>query len=109
MNSIHLDKTNFRDQVTLSEQPVLVDFYADWCAPCRSLAPVIEELAEEYQGKAKICKVNIDQARDLAAQFHVMSIPTIILFNNGHQEVDRMLGPVPKEHITKALDKYTAK
>lgn len=108
MTAIKLTGNNFNDEVMQSDKPVLVDFYADWCAPCKLIAPVIEELAHEYAGKAKICKLNVDNASNIASQFGVMGIPTIILFSNKQQEVERVVGAVSKQHLVELLDKYTA-
>lgn len=74
---------NFEEEVLKSEIPVLVDFYADWCGPCQMMAPVIEQLAGEYEGRVKIGKLNVDENPDIAVQYKVMSIPTMIIFRNG--------------------------
>ena len=88
---ITLTDQNFQDEVKAASTPVLVDFWAEWCAPCRMIAPVLDELAEEYDGKVKIGKVNVDDNRSTAAQYGVMSIPTLILFKNGEM-VEQMVG-----------------
>ena len=103
MSTINLTGSNFDNEVMQSDKLVLVDFYADWCGPCKLLAPVIEELAHEYSGKAKICKLNVDEASNVASQFGVMSIPTIIVFNEG-QEIEKMVGAVPKQRLQKLLN-----
>lgn len=100
---IHLTKDNF-EEVTGSEKPVMVDFWASWCGPCRAVAPVMEQLSEEYDGKAKIAKVNVDEQGELAAQFRVMSIPTVILFKDG-QLVEKIIGARAKEEFSKMLDR----
>jgi len=99
---ITLTDQNFQDEVKAASTPVLVDFWAEWCAPCRMIAPVLDELAEEYDGKVKIGKVNVDDNRSIAAQYGVMSIPTLILFKNGEM-VEQMVGAQPKENLAKVL------
>ena len=88
-NVIHLTSDTFND--TISKDVVLVDFFADWCGPCKMLAPFIEQLANQYDGKAKIAKLNVDECQDIAMQFGVMSIPTVIIFKNGEQ-VEQFVG-----------------
>ena len=89
---------NFDADVIKSDTPVLVDFWAQWCGPCRILAPLVDELANEFEGKVKICKLNIDDAHDIATRYGVMSIPTVMVFNNG-QIVGESVGVVPKEKL----------
>jgi len=98
MSELNLTSENFKKEVLESNLPVLVDFWAEWCMPCKQIAPVIEELAQEYEGKIKICKVNIEEAKDLAAQYEIMSIPNLVLFKNG-QQVDQLAGSVSKGTI----------
>ncbi|MFC1810641.1 thioredoxin [Patescibacteria group bacterium] len=93
---------NFKDEI--KEGVVLVDFFATWCGPCKMLAPVIEELATEYEGKAKIGKLDVDESSAIAGEFGVQSIPTLILFKDG-QEVDKMIGFQSKEVLKERLDK----
>lgn len=102
MAEITLTKDNFQQEVLESDIPVLVDFWAVWCGPCKMLAPVIEEIAAEYEGKVKVGKVNIDDEQQLAMQYGIMSIPTVILFKDG-QAVDKSIGVVPKENIVAML------
>lgn len=101
---IEVNSNNFRDEVLGSEVPVLVDFWASWCGPCRAVAPVLEELASENEGKVRIAKVNVDDNRDLASQFQVASIPSFFLFKNG-EVADRMMGAMPKGMFQSFLDR----
>ena len=103
-NVTELSDTNFEQEVTQSHTPVLVDLWAAWCGPCRLIAPVVEELAGTYRGKMKMGKVNVDDHPQLAAQFRVMNIPTLLLFKGG-QEVDRIVGVVPKEELTRRIER----
>jgi len=100
-----LSKDNFDDTVNNSEKPVFVDFWASWCGPCRAIAPVMDELAEEYDGKVVIAKVNVDNEREIAAKFRIMSIPTVILFKSG-QVVEKIVGARSKAEFKNILDKY---
>ena len=95
---IKLSSENFEKEVLKSEKPVLVDFYADWCGPCNAIAPVIEELATELDGKAKVGKINVDDNSDIAVEYNVMSIPTLIIFQNGKEE-KRLVGLRDKEEL----------
>lgn len=83
MAEIIITKDNFDNEVKNSQIPVLVDFWAPWCGPCKMLGPVVAKISEEYDGKIKVCKINVDEEEDLARQYMVMSIPTLIAFNNG--------------------------
>ena len=84
-NTLLFDEGNFEDEVLKSEVPVLVDFWAQWCGPCLMLAPTIEEIAATYAGKAKVGKVNVDEAARLASQYGIQNIPTVLIFHQGHQ------------------------
>ena len=96
-----LSSTDFDENVTLSEIPVLVDMYADWCGPCKMMAPVVEEIAEETEGQVLVCKLNVDQAMDIAQKYKVVSIPTFLIFKGG-QQTDRVICATDKEDL---LDK----
>ena len=102
MTEIHLTAENFEKEVLQSEIPVLVDFYAEWCGPCKMLSPVIDEIAKEYKGKAKIYRVNVDEEMELAQQYRVMSVPTVLVFKNG-QVSGTSIGYVGKEKLTEML------
>ncbi len=98
---------NFDAEVLQSEQPVLVDFWAEWCGPCKALAPLIDELATEYTGKAKVGKVNTDDNKDISVRFSISSIPTVILFHNG-EIVEKFVGLRGKQDFKSVLDKTVA-
>ena len=98
MNEVRLTKNNFRDEVLNSDIPVLVDFWATWCGPCRMVAPIVEEIADEYDGRIKVGKVNVGEEPELAMQFRVASIPTLMVFKNG-QLVNTAVGYRPKADI----------
>ena len=95
-------KENFNDEVIKSDIPVLVDFYADWCGPCKMMMPVVEELAKTYEGKAKVGKVNVDEQGELAEEFGVMSIPSFMVIKNG-KVVDQALGAMAKAKLEAML------
>lgn len=103
-NILNLTDTNFETEVTKSAQPVLVDFWAEWCGPCKMVAPILDELATEYDGKIKIGKVNIDDYQGLAAQFGIRAIPTLLIFKNG-QVVDQIVGLRSKKDFKGKLDR----
>ena len=100
--AMQLNEKNFSEEVLKSDVPVLVDFWAEWCMPCKMLAPVIEELSSEANGTYKVAKVNVDEAPSLAAQYEVMSIPTVLVFRNG-QITNKSLGVVPKASLLELL------
>lgn len=98
-----ITKNNFEQEVLKSDKPVLVDFWAEWCGPCRMVGPIVDEVAEEVRDKAKVFKVNIDKEPSLAQEYGVMSIPTLIVFKNG-EEVGKSVGVVSKEKIISLIE-----
>ena len=94
---------DFEKEVLQSDKPVLVDFFADWCGPCKMMAPVVEQLAEELEGKAKVGKLNIDENMDIAEKYRVMNIPTFLIFKDG-QEKERIVGAVSKNELKNKLE-----
>ena len=98
MAEIVITKDNFEAEVLKSEIPVILDFWATWCGPCRMIAPTLAEIAEEHEGKIKIGKVNVDEQMELAVQFGITAIPTLIVFQNG-QKVNQAMGVMPKAEI----------
>jgi thioredoxin 1 len=97
--------SSFTEQVLESEVPVLVDFWAPWCGPCRMVAPVVEEIAEQYEGQIKVVKLNTDENPQVASQYGIRSIPTLMIFKDG-QRVDMVVGAVPKTTLANTLEKY---
>ena len=102
-NVVEFTDTNFQSDVLDSGQPVLVDFWAPWCGPCRMIAPLVEELASEYAGSVKVGKINIDDSPQMAQKFSVNSIPTLMVFKGG-QPVETFVGVQPKNRLQRALD-----
>ena len=100
---VHLSTEDFDDVLGEASVPILVDFWAPWCMPCRMMAPVLEELAEEYDGRAIIAKVNTDENQDLATRFSVRGIPSLLIMNEGN-EVDRIVGATPAAKLKERLD-----
>ena len=100
---IALTDDNFSQEVLESKSPVLVDFWAAWCGPCRMVAPIVEEIAGEYEGRAKVCKLDVDAAQNTAAEYGIRSIPTLLIFKSG-KVADQVIGAVPKTQIVEKLD-----
>ena len=100
---VEVNGNNFKQEVLESSIPVLVDFWASWCMPCRMLAPTIEKLAEANQGKLKVCKLNTDENQHIAAQYGIQGIPTLIIFKEG-KEVGRTVGVMPKEKLQEKIN-----
>ena len=106
MTEVQFTDDNFEQEVLKeTNQPVLVDFFATWCPPCKMLGPIIEELAKDFEGKAKIGKIDVDQNKKFSGQYKVQSIPTLILFKNG-QPVETLMGLQPKDKLAELLNKH---
>ncbi|MGH7885427.1 MAG: thioredoxin [Thermodesulfobacteriota bacterium] len=101
---LELSDSIFESEVISSDMPVLVDFWAPWCGPCRALAPVIEEISKDYEGKVKVGKVNVDENPEISMKFGIRSIPTLIVFKDG-DVLEQVIGAVPKSEIEKAIQK----
>ncbi|MFA4029169.1 MAG: hypothetical protein GDYSWBUE_001885 [Candidatus Fervidibacterota bacterium] len=102
--ALELTADNFDSEILQSNLPAMVDFWAPWCGPCRLMSPIVESIAERYQGKVKVAKVNVDENPQLAVRYSIMSIPTLLFFRNG-QVVDKVIGLVPEHEIEERLNK----
>jgi thioredoxin 1 len=100
-----LSAADFEREVLNSEVPVLLDFWAEWCGPCKAIGPAVEELAQEYAGRAKVYKVNVDEEGELAMRFGIMSIPSLLIFKGG-KKVDQMVGAAPKAKLAEFLTRH---
>ncbi|MGK7893486.1 MAG: thioredoxin [Xenococcus sp. (in: cyanobacteria)] len=105
MSSAPVTDASFQGEVLESDVPVLVDFWAPWCGPCRMVAPVVDEIAEQYEGQVKVVKLNTDENPKVASQYGIRSIPTLMIFKDG-QRVDMVVGAVPKTTLSNTLEKY---
>lgn len=103
MAELEITKNNFTDEVMNSDIPVLLDFWATWCGPCRMISPIVKELAEEYSGKLKVGKINVDEEAELASTFGISSIPTIVIIKNG-KIVNTSVGFAPKDQLVKMIN-----
>jgi thioredoxin 1 len=104
-NVINLDVSNFNEEIKNSNLPVVVDFWATWCGPCRKLSPVIDEIAQEYSGKVKFAKFNIEDSVEIAKEYSISGIPCLLIFKDG-ETVERMTGIMPKSTIISNIEKY---
>ena len=104
-NMIELTTSNFDDETKKADAPILVDFWAEWCGPCRMVAPVLEQLAKDYAGKVRVGKVNVDEHSSIAARYGVQSIPTLLLFKQG-KVVEQYIGSTSRDVLAKILDKH---
>ncbi len=101
----NVNDQNFEEEVLKASIPVLVDFWAPWCGPCRMVGPVVEEIAKEYQGKLKVCKVNVDEASSVASKYGIMSIPTLAVIKDG-EVVEKVTGALPKSSLEALVNPY---
>ncbi|MGC9505728.1 thioredoxin [Baaleninema sp.] len=104
-SAVEVSDASFKEDVLDSELPVLVDFWAPWCGPCRMVGPVVDEIAQQYEGKVKVVKLNTDDNPEVASKYGIRSIPTLMIFKNG-QRVDMVVGAVPKTTLANTLEKY---
>ena len=102
---IKTNDSNFKQEVLNSDLPVLVDFWAEWCGPCQMVAPTVEAIARKYEGKLKVCKVNVDEAPNTSSEYSIMSIPTLAIFKNG-KVVDKVVGVLSEAELASKVDAY---
>jgi thioredoxin 1 len=102
-NEIEITDANFEEEVIRSDRPVLIDFWAPWCGPCKMVAPIVEEISHDYDGKLKVGKVNTDDNQQISAKYGIMSIPTLMIFKDG-EVVERIIGAQPKDALTPKID-----
>ena len=107
MKPIEITDANFDAEVIQSEQPVLVDFWATWCSPCRAVAPMVEEIAKDYNGKLKVGKLDVDANQQTAARYNILSIPTLLIFRDG-KPVEHLVGAMPKKMLVEKIGKVLA-
>ena len=102
---VNVNDRNFKEEVLKSNISVLVDFWAEWCAPCQMVAPIVEAIAKKYKGKLKVCKVNVDEAPNTSSEYGIMGIPTLAIFKNG-KVVDKVVGVVPESELASKVDSH---
>ena len=107
-NTVEITDATFQDEVVNSDVPVVIDFWAEWCGPCKMIAPIVEELAGEYEGKVKFAKMDVDTNPQTPIQFGIRGIPTLLIFNGGENPVDQVVGAVPKSMLKKRVDEAIA-
>ena len=107
-STVEITDATFQDEVVNSDVPVVIDFWAEWCGPCKMIAPIVEELAGEYEGKVKFAKMDVDTNPQTPMQFGIRGIPTLLIFNGGETPVDQVVGAVPKSMLKKRVDEAIA-